>query len=1054
MKKTNLWRGLSGTSLSLVVLASLGYGIANRFRTQVDNALGTQSYQVNNSSSKYVSDYKTGDDMMKAAKDLSVREGVEGTVIMKNKNNVLPLGTNVALFGNSAYSPYKSAAGNEDAVDLVSALKTEGVSFDPTVQKIYDNLMGIYTEKEVTNRWTGQKTMQKTYLYTPNTSAGDYLADGYQVKEIPVSKFTETYVDEKTEGGGGAAADWKDTVKARKNTGVVVLMRPGGEGTTYRPGVAQDYYGNKLNQNPLALSPEEKELIKTAKETCEKVVVLLNTSCTIEIAPLMSGEYEVDGIAYIGIPNDYQFTGIAQVLTGKANASGHLADTYAYDTAVNPAMQNFGGGYFTDYKDLATTAGQDPRWTKDVSNDVTGSFGGSASYSGGYYIVEAESIYTGYLYYETRYYDVVTSAGNANSNVGISYPGDSAWTYDHEVCCPFGYGESYLKYSEKLVDLKVDKSVNGNVTATIEIKNEDTKDGNFVGQLYVNTPYTQYDKDNLVEKSAINFLTSERVNIKAGATQQVKVSVPTKYLASYDYKKAKTYILDGGKYYFAVGNGSHEAVNNVLKAKGYKVDGDANKVMTWDNGTESNTDVTTFSKSASGAAITNKVDDADINYWLDNKVTYLSRNDWKSTYPKNWNEAANALTISDSTKKDEWKKCLQNKNYTVKTDEPVKNFDGKNNGIKFSDATGDALTDINSEFWTKLVEQIPAEEALGAIAHGGNQSDVLTNVDNPVVGQADGPNGFNSTKLSANNGENAEKDKYYVDPETTAGKFKVAINSQTLLGSSFSPKLAEDWGCILGNTGLWTSKFEIWGAALNYHRTAYNGRNTEYLSEDPMLSNVIGGGIIRGSKKYGIIVGPKHIGFNDQEHDRSGIQVYMTEQKVRETDLRGFQMAIEDEGALGMMVAFNRLGATNVSHNVGLISGIFRSEWDFKGLISTDMMNNAYYFNPESATMATITMMADFAAKDNHLNQGEGGVDKTWTYLSPEAIKNDNTLVEQARTNLKYQLFAFANSALMNVSTTRVTPWWEGTIVAVIIVFSILGAATLAMTVYNGLKGE
>ena len=165
-------------------------------------------------------------------------------------------------------------------------------------------------------------------------------------------------------------------------------------------------------------------------------------------------------------------------------------------------------------------------------------------------------------------------------------------------------------------------------------------------------------------------------------------------------------------------------------------------------------------------------------------------------------------------------------------------------------------------------------------------------------------------------------------------------------------------------------------------------------------------------------------------------------------------MAIEDEGALGMMVAFNRLGATNVSHNVGLVSGIFRSEWDFKGLISTDMMNNAYYFNPESATMATITMMADFAANDNHLNQGDGGVDKTWSYLSPEAIKNDNTLVEQARTNLKYQLFAFANSALMNVSTTRVTPWWEGTIVAVIIVFGVLGAASVAMIVYNGLKGE
>lgn len=1052
MKKTNLWRGLTGVSLSLVVLASLGYGIADGFRTQVDNALGTQSYTVDNSSTKYVSKYKTGDELMNASKQLAVREGEEGTVIMKNKNNAFPLSSKVALFGNAAYSPYMSAAGNTDQVKLVDALETAGVTLDPTVKSIYTNLLNIYTEVEVENTWTHQITKNKIYKFAPNTSAGDYVDEGFQVKEVASSYFTLG------EGEGGqAASNWKETVKANGNVGVCVFMRPGGEGTTYKPGVSRDANGNQLNQNPLALSPEELEIVKIAKETCGKVVVLLNTSCTIEVAPLMSGEYEVDGIAYIGIPNDYQFTGIANVLTGKVNATGALADTYAYDTASNPAMVNFGGGYFKDYESIATKAGEDPRWDIDVSNVVTGSFGGTASYSGGYYIVEAESIYTGYKYYETRYYDMVKNQFNASANVGISYPGDTTWSYDHEVCYPFGYGESYLDYTEKLTDVKVDKRVDGNITATIEITNNSDKDGKFLGQLYVHTPYTDYDKKNLVEKSAIDFLSSEKIDLKAHATGSVTITVPTKYIASYDYTSAKTYILDGGKYIFATGNGSHDAINNVLKAEGVSgVTGDADKTFVWDNGTESNTDISTFSKSASGASVTNKVDDADINYWLPDsqKVTYLSRSNWKDTYPKCYHSTENAFSISSSPKKDEWVKSLRNSNYTVKSDDPVKNMDGVNNNIKFSDISGDALSDINSSFWDSLVEQIPAEEALGAIAHGGNQSDVLTNVENPIVGQNDGPNGFNSTKLSSNNGSDATSDKYYVDENTEAGAFKANINSQTLLGSSFSAKLAEDWGDLLGNTGLWVGKFEIWGAALNYHRTAYNGRNTEYPSEDPMLCNIIGGGIIRGSKKYGIIVGPKHIGFNDQEHDRSGLQVYMTEQKVRETDLRGFEMAIEDEGALGMMVAFNRLGACNVSHNVGLIKGIFRNEWNFNGLISTDMMNNKYYFNPESATMATVTMMADFAANDNHLNQGTGKVDKTWGYLSEDAIKNDNALVEQARQNLKYQLYAFANSALMNVTTTRVTPWWEATLVAVIITFSIIAAAGICLIVLTGLKGE
>ena len=221
-----------------------------------------------------------------------------------------------------------------------------------------------------------------------------------------------------------------------------------------------------------------------------------------------------------------------------------------------------------------------------------------------------------------------------------------------------------------------------------------------------------------------------------------------------------------------------------------------------------------------------------------------------------------------------------------------------------------------------------------------------------------------------------------------------------------------------------------------------------------MLSNIIGRGIIEASLKYGIIVGPKHIGFNDQEHNRAGIQVYMTEQKVRETDLRGFQMGIEDAGALGMMVAFNRLGATNVSCNQGLLVGIFRNEWNFLGLISTDMVNNMMYFDPVSSVMATVTMMADFAQNDASVSQGDGGVDKSWAFVSPTTIKQDNTLVEQARQDLKYQLFAFANSALVNVSTTRVIPAWEGSIIALIILFGVLSAAGVVMIALNGLKGE
>ncbi len=211
-----------------------------------------------------------------------------------------------------------------------------------------------------------------------------------------------------------------------------------------------------------------------------------------------------------------------------------------------------------------------------------------------------------------------------------------------------------------------------------------------------------------------------------------------------------------------------------------------------------------------------------------------------------------------------------------------------------------------------------------------------------------------------------------------------------------------------------------------------------------MLTNRIGYGILLGCTEKGILNGPKHLGFNDQEHNRNGVAVYLNEQKLRETDLRGFQGSMEDAKGLAVMIAFNRLGPTNASAYTPLITDILRKEWAFTGVISTDMMNNMYYFTPEGAVMAGITQMADFATNDNHINLGEGGVDGTWGYLSVDAVKNDSALVEKARENLKYQLYTFANSAIMNVSTEKVNVWWD-------IVLNSIKVASTVLLIIGGL---
>lgn len=1027
------FRGTTSVMASVLTLSVLGTTIADTYRSNLDDVLGTQSYVTitDEDSAKYQSDYKTIEEMAAAAKEIAIREGEEGTVIMKNDNDVLPLSTSgtVALFGLAAYAPYPYnsgdlAAGNEDAVDLVDALTDAGIKINETVKDFYVKSLLNEHEEITQNPWTGEDVVSVAYDYIYTTSVGD-MTD-FIINEVPADKFEEL----------GAPSDMGEQINKEDTTAICVFARPGGESNTYGTDTAVNFEGEATGEDPLALSEDELSVIAYAKETCSKVVVLLNTGNTMVIKDIAEGgDYEVDGIAYIGCINDYQLTGITNVLTGKVNATGALPDTYVFDNSANPSVVNFGGDYYADFEIVAANAenGYDPRYPgMEISNESSaGSFGGGgATYSAGQYIVEAEGIYVGYKYFETRYYDAVANPShNASSSAGATQ--GSTWNYNDEVIYSFGHTLSYLDYTQTVKSVQVDKTPEGNVTAVIEVTNNSDADGRFLTQLYVQQPYTEYDKENNVEKSAVMFLNSAKVDVAAGATEEVTITIPSKYLASYDYTNAKTYILDAGDYYFTAAAGSHEAVNNILAAQGHTTsDGmDTEAVGTtviWNENTS--LDTTTFAVE-NNTVVTNVADDADLNYWTgEDTVTYLSRQDWEGTYPINYNEDIE-VNIGDSDKAEQWIAALRGQNYVIKTDDAA--AEGVDAGLRF-DTTNigyEELTDINAEFWNNLVAQITIDEAVGAVIHGGSQSDELTNIENPVVNQNEGVNGFTAT---------------YTDEET--GKtYRFNVNSMTLLGSSFNPELAYDWGIVEGNSGLWLERYDVWGIGLTQRRTPYNGRNYEYVSEDPMLTNRIGYGVLNGCAEKGIINGPKHMGFNDQEHNRNGVAAYMNEQKFRETDLRGFQGALEDGNGMAVMVAFNRIGATNASHHVGMLKTILRDEWGYTGIVSTDMMNNAFYFSPESMVMATITQVADFGGNDNHINLGDGGVDATWAYISEATVKNDSALVEQARQNLKYQLYTFANSAVMNVSTEQVTVWWDKTLHNITLISGILaGVCVLA----------
>ena len=1007
-KFTPAMRGLAALMTCLMVLSIVGTGVANTYRGALDDTLGTESYVTINddSAARFMTDYATIEDMAAAARDIAIREGEEGTVVMKNDNGVLPLkaNANVALFGLAAYNVYGPKGGNADAASLADALAGAGLNVNETLKDYYmTNIINMHTEMRA-NRWTGKEVPTTVYDHMYVSAPGDWTT--YQIAEVPPAEFEAL----------GVPANWKEAI-AKDSIGICVFARGAGEGNTYKPGSALNYAGEATGEDPLKLSADELAVVEAAKETCSKVIVLLNTGNNMMIADIAEGgSHEVDGICYIGCPNDYQTIGIANVLTGKVNATGALASAFVRDHQSIPAVQNVGGDYFADYEIVCRN--DDPRYPgKEIGNIGTGSFGGADTYNGGMYIVEAEGIYVGYKYYETRYFDAVMGQGNANSAAGATQ--GSAWNYGDEMLYTFGHGLSYLDYTQTIKSVTVDRSVNGNITAVVEVKNNSNQDGKFLTQLYVQQPYTDYDRTNLVEKSAVMFLNSAKVDVAAGKSKEVTITIPTKYLASYDANNAKTYILDAGDYYFTAAAGAHEAVNNILAAQGKTVaDGmdaaGSKAVVSWKL---DQLDNTTFAI-ANNTTVTNVADDADLNYWLPGTVTYLTRQDW-NTFPINYNKLN--LKIADSPKKDQWIAEMRGETYTISdTGAAAEAVPGPK--FAASEIGAEQLNNINDPYWDKLVHAITIDEAVGAVIHGGSRSDTLTNIDNPVVIQNEGPTGISAG---------------YTD-EATGKTYKFNVNSQTLLGCSFNPELAYQWGLVEGNSCLWVERYDLWGSGLTLNRTPYNGRNYEYISEDPMLTNVIGREVIQGCSDKGIINGPKHMGFNDQEHNRAGISAYMTEQKFRETDLRGFEGALSDAFGMGVMIAFNRIGATNASHHVGMIQKIVRGEWGFKGLISTDMMNNYLYFNAESMVMAGITQVADFAADNSHINLGEGGVDAVWPHISLETVSKDSNLVEQARENLKYQLYIFANSAILNISTQRVNTWWDTALTVTTYASSIL----------------
>ena len=1018
-RKRNLWRGLTTLTASLLTVSVAAGPVVDSYRTDIDKFLGTKSSAMVTDSTDedlytYKSDYSSTTELLESIEDLGERMSEEGTVLLKNENNALPLSKDetqkLSLLGFSSYYPVQggdmgsSLTENEgtdaDTVDFVEALAAKGFSINEDLQNLYKSLESEF--KTEVNMWGN---IVEYYHITATAT------DGVFASEEP-SQETMDSVD----------SQWKESMDDY-NVMLVTIGRSSTENGTYLPGVDGVDASQDLNQtDPLGLSDDERDLINAAVEAKEsnggKVIVMLNNANAMEIDEIKNND-GVDAILEVGLPGGYGFYGVADILSGEANPSGHLTDTYAVTNANSPAAQNLG-----NYE-----------W---INADPTVNINAEE--------VEAEGIYTGYKYYETRYADTVLGQGNADATVGSST--GKAWDYDNEVSYPFGYGLSYTTFEQTLKSVDVDLE-NRTVTAEVEVKNTGDVAGKDVVQLYTSVPYTDYDIENKVEKSAVQLLDYEKTDmIEPGESQTVTITADAQDMASWDStcdNEAGTtgnWILDNGTYYFTVGNGAHEAVNNVLAAQDQKVDGNKDNVQTWELG---DFDSSSFAVTLNGTPVENQLQDADLNNWMEDTVTYLSRNDWEGTWPETYKDLT-ATNEMISTMADDYSDIEAN-------GDPSSVTFGADNGMTLANLKG--VDDITDERWDDLMDQITLEECLIRTGLGGTSTKTIESITSPEAIQNDGPNGFNSYPLGQYaNSDDSTGDPCVIAEDDPNRDYKMGVMAvETVIGQTFSKQLAEEWGKVIGNYSLWANTAIWWGVGTNLHRTPYNARNHEYFSEDAVLTAGQGAAIIEAGHEYGVLIAPKHLAFNDTEINRTGIAEFMTEQAARENELRGVQSCIEDANALAVMTAYNRVGCVTSNAHTGLLLNIVRKEWGFKGLMSEDFIQDPTYTKIRMAVHNGVTMTCNTG--DNTM----AAVEAVWPYWSVENASKSEELLTDLKQAMLYQNYALANSNAMDgMATTthieKLNTWYDNLITGLRVGFGVLTVLCAAMYLLGLKKKE
>ena len=448
----------------------------------------------------------------------------------------------------------------------------------------------------------------------------------------------------------------------------------------------------------------------------------------------------------------------------------------------------------------------------------------------------------------------------------------------------------------------------------VKVKNTGSTAGKEVVQLYWKAPYKQGG----IEKANNVLCAFDKTRmLDPGEEQVLTLTFNTQDVANYDFADKNNngfcgYELDGGTYYISLNKNAHEELGSIkfsvakdgIKFEKDRYTGHEVKNRFTDRGFysclpgENDIGFEQFSR-ADGLAtkpthptVEDRKVKAGSRYeeFLTHEFTLDDLEDGKGEY----------LPLEMLKSKEDIEALGWTQRATTAS---------KAESIQFKDLVG---LDMDDPLWEQAMDQMTYTELLSFSYGGGNHNPAISRMDKPGTGDSDGPSQF----------------KY------------IWWAGAPIVAATYNVELAKRQGEMVGIEAHISGTYGWAGPAVNLHRSPFGGRNFEYYAADPFLMGRMAGRVVAGATDKGLYCFFKHFAVNDQEKNREGTSVFLTEQALREIYLKPFQMVVQEGKSMALMSSYNRLGNMETAASYPLLTEVLRDEWGFKGHIISDMTHS------------------------------------------------------------------------------------------------------------------